>query len=308
MAEHIADVYTGSVYPQLRPEVPMPYYQMSPVTAPFVPASTVPTMIPTPVEPVAPPKKGLGNTLKNFFKAIVAPGAIDFNTDSQVGLINAPVPILTNAPSAPLPVFAEEHDATSSRVFQFYQEIRSRAPVDRLLRASLSTDLLINSNIDLNPFLEAGYTLPEMRQLIPQYNDMRRLGLNKHYFGQKWDIKVFSQVYQVNVLQLITELQLTPNDLCKHKFTAAELGQLGFTAKHLIKAGADFEFWIQLQATPKEFSKHLQGTISDVVSMNLNLTQKQAMGTLCCWEPTEVMNIEGFTARSAVKLWYGFNM
>jgi hypothetical protein len=180
--------------------------------------------------------------------------------------------------------------------------------VDRLLRAELRPETLFNAGIDLTPFYEAGYTLTEMRQLIPQYDDLRRLGLNKHYFGKKWDIKSFAQIYQLDFLRLVNELQLTPIDLCTHKLSAAELGKMGFTAKNLINAGADFDFWLQLQATPQEFTQHLHGTIGDVIAMNFNITQKKAMATMCCWVPTEVMNIQGFDAKSAVKLWYGFNM
>jgi hypothetical protein len=278
------------------------YYQKRPSEMPYYP----PAEIEAPAAPVVPEKKGIGSTIKGFFRAIVAPGSISY-TETTEG-VPVPNPVLLAPPSAPISSFQEEHTAVEARAFSCYQEIQGRAPVDRLLRANVTAETLVQAKIDLTAFYEAGYKLQEMQTLCPKLDDLRRLGVNKHFFGQRWDIKEFGARYQLGGMQLISEFQLTPQDLCNNKFTAAELGKMGLTAGDLIRAGADFQFWLQLKASPRQFAEHLRGTVTDVVAMDLNLTQKRALADVCYWDPTQVLSIPGFEARTVVKLWYGFDV
>jgi hypothetical protein len=330
MAETPLVPYTGgpvysasSVYPQLRPDEPRtrPYYGKSFAESGFVasPEGTFNPINPTTVGAIAevpevpevipaPAKKGFGSSIKSFFRAIVAPGNVDFSSVES----NVASPVLISAPSAlptaPPTSYQEENGPTEVRVFNLFQEIRSHAPVDRLQRATLDVRSLQNAGIDLSVFYDAGYSLKEMKRMFLQYEDLRELGLNKHFFGQKWSIKEFGELYQIKSIRLVSELQLTPIDLCNNKFTAAEIGAMGLTASHLINAGADFQFWVQLRASPGQFSEELKGTIVDVVNMKLNDVQKRALGTVCYWQPTSVMAIPGFDSTNVVKLWYGFDL
>lgn len=253
----------------------------------------------------APPPQFIANP--GMMSPMVAP---TYGSYQHPATLQAQQRTMTMASAPPeSPMEQHMHTNSSTPYFSMLQEVSSRAPVERLLRFNCNAGSVLAAGMTLSNFYEANYTLREIARIFPTYNELVSVGLNKYFFNGRWNIRELSELYRIELRQLISAsgLALTPADIIACKLTPMDLKHLGITVPMLQAAGADFMFWSQLKCTPSQFTE-LGGTVEHVAAMNLTAPQREVLSAHG-WNYLGVQAIKGLDSSQAVRLWpIGFKM
>jgi len=301
----------SQIYPALAgPTSPITYYAIQPDSAYVSPPSVAaPAVVSTP------PPASVKHKLKGLLRSLTSSLTLE-NDSAQPRSTTAestlPPPTVASAPvdedRRPEPTYGllVPVVAPVSRT-AFYQQISNRVSVQKLLQQNISVDALMQEGIQLHHFYEAGYSLRDLTQLVPNYQCLKMLGLNKHLVGGRWSLMELCQLYGIGLGPVCADLEFRAPDLLRAKLGAPELQAMGLTVDKLLWMGADFTFLLQLRCSPGDFQHRLGGTFENLAKFQLNMAQKLALGQACGWSPFAMAGTLGFTVENVQDLWYSLD-
>lgn len=305
---HFSNLTSGPqtyMYPTVSAaQTPTIYYARQPDSAYVSPPAALP---PTPPPPSAASPSRATLKLKRMFNVLTS--SLSLEKEEQV-VNNIAAPTVAATASAP---FDEEerrgptYGMPVSRAplhTAFYQQIVNRAPVHKLLQQNLQLDALMQEGIQLHHFHDAGYSLQDLAQLVPSYQGLKLLGLNKHLLSERWSLVELCQRYGMTLGTVCGDLEFRAADLLRAKLGVNELQAMGLTADKLLWMGADFAFLLQLRCSPYDFQQKLGGNFESLAKFQLSKPQRIALGQACGWSPFALAGLMGFTVANVQDLWY----
>ena len=261
-----------------------------------------------PATPVTPTPKASSSKLFTAFKELGRSIVSVVTQPTTIPLAKTPqaVPLASAPPSEDTPA-EPVYSSPPLGGFSLLQMVYNKTPVDVLQRYNCNTDTLIANNMNINCFYDRQYTLSQVHALVPEYSQMRRLGLNvQHFIGPKhWSIVEFSNLYNIPLKALVkapTGFDMSPKELIKAGLKSVHLKDANITARDLIDRKADFAFWFQLECTPSDFAQLLNGTLNELADMRLSDEQKRSLRANG-WSCKEISRVEAFGETTARKFW-----
>lgn len=188
--------------------------------------------------------------------------------------------------------------------------VYAKTPVDVLFRYNCNCNTLTQAGMNINNFFDRDYSLAEVHALIPEYSQIRSLGLNISHFtvAKHWSIVEFSKLYNIPLKTLLRAqggFDVTPQQMVRAGLKSVHLADAGITARELIDRPnnkPDFAFWFQLQCTPSDFSGFLKGGLNEVADMGLTDEQKRSLRSNS-WSRETLREIDGLTKEQASRFW-----
>lgn len=252
---------------------------------------------------------GLWNSLKAVGRSIVSTVVQPtLNNNSTANKAESTAANSQTIASAPPPDEVPSVLAGPITIQSLVQMVYNKTPVDVLSRYGCNTNSLLQLGMSLNNFFDRGYSLQEVNALVPEYNQMRQLGLCVQHFtssSNPWSIVEFSNLYNIPLKTLLrapTGFDMSPRDLVSAGLKSAHLADANITARELIDRKATFSFWFQLQATPSDFAQLLKGGLDELADLGFSTEQKRAMEQYG-WTVRSIRAIDDIKLETAHRIW-----
>lgn len=282
------------------PKEPEPVKLPLPVQLPPSP----PSVAPTPTTPLTLKQKlrqkfsGLAETVDSLIP--------EFSGFDDVALKVRPLK-RDPPPTAP-PLASSEPPPTSPPLppsaVGLFQKISTRTSALSLFHEGVGVADLLAADVKLIDMQRAGYNLVDVHLLVPQFEFLPQLGLDKSLFGVKvWKVQDLAKQWGLQLQHVCTQLNFLAQDFVRCGFSLSDMQTLGLTMKTLIDLGAGFDFLSSFQEIPYEISARLSGTKEDLKRMNLSQEQKEWLCVERGWSSVAMLSSFGLDARTVKLLW-----